>query len=580
MPMVTKGNRKHIPAVCWTWIIIVSLTVGTGSAAQDDRGIKRINTRRVALVIGNGNYDVSPLRNPVNDADDMEKVLKTLKFTVIKGINLNKREMLNHLSRFSTALRRADVGLFFFGGHGIQFNNRNYLIPVGCTVADETDVEFESLDAGRVIKKMAAAGSRLNIVILDACRNNPFHRSFRSTSQGLARMDAPKGTIIAYATSPGSVASDGTGRNGTYTRHLLSAFPVPGLNIQDIFNQAGMGVMEETGDKQIPWTSNTPIPRYFLAGGPGGGGISDSVSKGWMGVNVKDTENIDGVYVVQAYEDEPAAKAGIEPGDVIKEVNGEKIKTPSDLIDNVSNMNAGESIKVKLIRDGIEKITMVRLEKRPPTDTLNSLQKGSITVKPTPSNSIVRILNIKPKYKDGIVLNPGQYNIEVSAKGYKLNKQWVTLKAGQSLIIDVELEKKPDSYSYNGNNGAPQKWENNDQKLAHNLLGTWEYYEENEAMGAYKQITFLPNNKFTGQLELSAFGEEAFCEIAGSWMVQNNNLGAIIEYSSNFVVAQPGNTIILTIMKVTKEKIIGFASNGNRETYHKIDGFSRNYQYD
>ena len=225
----------------------------------------------MALVIGNSDYDASPLSNPVNDADDMETVLRKLKFTVIKGTNLNKRGMLNHLSRFSTASRQADVGLFFFGGHGIQFNNRNYLIPVGCTVADQTDVEFEGLDAGRVISKMESAGSRLNIVILDACRNNPFHRSFRSSAQGLARMDAPKGTIIAYATSPGSVASDDTGRNGTFTRHLLSAFTVPGLNIQDVFNQAGMGVMEETGDKQIPWVSNTPIPRYFLAGRSGGG---------------------------------------------------------------------------------------------------------------------------------------------------------------------------------------------------------------------------------------------------------------------------------------------------------------------
>ncbi|WP_169400689.1 caspase family protein [Desulfobacter curvatus] len=342
IPMVTKRIPEHILAVFWVWIIVFSLTAGTGSAAQNDQGIKRINTRRVALVIGNSNYDVSPLSNPVNDADDMETVLKKLKFTVIKGTNLDKRGMLNHLSRFSTALRQADVGLFFFGGHGIQFNNRNYLIPVGCTVKDETDVEFEGLDARRVIFKMESAGSRLNIVILDACRNNPFHHSFRSAAQGLARMDAPKGTIIAYATSPGSVASDGTGRNGTFTRHLLSAFTVLGLNIQDIFNQAGMGVMEETGDKQIPGVSNTPIPRYFLAGWP-------------------------------------------EDGDNI----------PS--------------------------------------------KKGSITVKPSPPDSRVRILNIPPKYKDGIKLKPGRYHIEVSAEGYPRQRHWVPLKAGQDLVLNIDL---------------------------------------------------------------------------------------------------------------------------------------------
>ncbi len=233
-------------------------------------------------------------------------------------------------------------GCSFFGGHGIQFNNRNYLIPVGCTVEDETDVEFEGLDAGRVISKMASAGSRLNIVILDACRNNPFHRSFRSAAQGLARMDVPKGTIIAYATSPGSVASDGTGRNGTFTRHLLSTFTVPGLNIQDIFNQAGIGVMEETGDKQIPWISNTPIPRYFLAGGPGDGDRT------------------------------------------------------------ISN-------------------------------------KSSIIVKPSPPDSRIRILNSALKYRDGIKLEPGWYHIEVSAKGYQRQRQWVNLEPDQAYLLYVDL---------------------------------------------------------------------------------------------------------------------------------------------
>ena len=219
---------------------------------------------RVALVIGNSNYRTAKLANPVNDATDISAVLTDLNFDVITVTDANKRQMIKALDQFAQKLRKADFGLFYFAGHGMQINNRNYLIPLKATVQAESDVEFEAVDAGRILGRMRLAGNKLNVVILDACRNNPFARTFRTSTRGLARMDAPIGTIVAYATSPGSVAADGKGRNGVYTKHLLSALKKPNLDIQDIFNEAGRGVMAETDNQQIPWSSNTPLPQYFL----------------------------------------------------------------------------------------------------------------------------------------------------------------------------------------------------------------------------------------------------------------------------------------------------------------------------
>jgi hypothetical protein len=226
---------------------------------------------RTALVIGNSNYKSAPLRNPVNDARDMAKTLRSLKFDVIERLNADEKQMVLAIDEFYKRLKRADVGVFYFAGHGMQIHGVNYLIPVKAQVTSETDVQFEAVDAGRVLGKMRSAGNKLNIVILDACRDNPFKRSFRTESKGLAQMDAPKGTIIAYATSPGSVAADGSGRNGIYTKHLLINLRASGMSVQDVFMEAGLGVMRETGEKQVPWISSTPVPRYYMAGKGSGG---------------------------------------------------------------------------------------------------------------------------------------------------------------------------------------------------------------------------------------------------------------------------------------------------------------------
>ena len=221
---------------------------------------------RYALVIGNGAYKAAPLKNPSKDARDMAALLKSLGFNVTLKVDAGLKDMEEAVREFGTSLRRGGVGLFYFAGHGVQVGGNNYLVPVDAKIQSESDVRFECVDAGRVLGKMEDAGNSLNIVILDACRNNPFSRGFRSMDRGLAEMRAPTGSIIAYATAPGSVASDGTGENGIYTKYLLKNMRTPGLSITDVFMRVRMGVVGETAKKQVPWESSSLTGYFYLSG--------------------------------------------------------------------------------------------------------------------------------------------------------------------------------------------------------------------------------------------------------------------------------------------------------------------------
>jgi uncharacterized caspase-like protein len=209
--------------------------------------------QRLALVIGNAAYRDAPLINPVNDARDVARALRESGFEVTLLEDARLRDIRNALRDFAERLRRqGGVGLFYFAGHGMQVKGRNYLIPVGAEIEREDEVEFESLDANFVLERLDSASNRFNIVILDACRNNPFARAYRSATQGLARMDAPSGTVVAFSTAPGSVASDGPGRNGMYTRNLLDAMARPGLTLEDVFKQVRASVRRDSGGTQVP----------------------------------------------------------------------------------------------------------------------------------------------------------------------------------------------------------------------------------------------------------------------------------------------------------------------------------------
>jgi hypothetical protein len=239
------------------------------AAQTDSRGMRvekgSQTDRRVALVIGNSAYKDSPLLNPVNDAQAMAQTLRSLRFEVLYGENLSQNDMKRNIRAFGEKIRNGGVGLFYYAGHGIQIRGTNYLIPVGATIGSEEEVEYESVDVGLVLAQMAAARNQLNIVILDACRNNPFARSFRSAEKGLASIDAPSGTLLAYATAPGSVASDGEGANGLYTQELLKNMRLPGASIEKVFKQVRIGVQDKTQGKQVPWESSSLVGDFYFS---------------------------------------------------------------------------------------------------------------------------------------------------------------------------------------------------------------------------------------------------------------------------------------------------------------------------
>jgi len=258
-PILLKGTKtmKTMLHGTLSLLIVMALTLlGTSTSAQ---------APRTALVIGNGNYKTSPLRNPVHDASDMARVLKRLGFKVIHKQNASQKEMERAIQEFGKQLRGGGVGLFYYAGHGIQLNGRNYLIPVDAEIETESDVRFEGVDSGRVLGKMEDAGNALNVVILDACRDNPFARSFRSNAQGLARIDAPRGSLIVYATAPGSVAADGEGRNGIFTKYLLKHMNTPNLAIEDLLKKVRMDVVSETNGKQTPWESSSLMGEFCFS---------------------------------------------------------------------------------------------------------------------------------------------------------------------------------------------------------------------------------------------------------------------------------------------------------------------------
>src|SRR6186997_2502234 len=223
---------------------------------------------RVALLIGNNNYASTPLRNAANDAKDLSEALKELGFKVIVRENASRKDMIEAIREFGQALDGASAALFFYAGHAMQFKDRNYLIPIDAAMGSEEDVTFFSVEIGQVFDRMDRARTKFNFLILDACRDNPFAASFKVSSQGLAQMSSPTGTLIAYATAPGSVAADGFGRNGVYTKHILQNIRLPDIPVEIMFKRVREGVERETRRLQTPWDSSS-LKGDFVFNGTG-----------------------------------------------------------------------------------------------------------------------------------------------------------------------------------------------------------------------------------------------------------------------------------------------------------------------
>ena len=238
---------------------------------------------RVALLIGNNAYPSSPLRNAVNDSRDLGAVLRELGFKTIVKENTSRAQMIAALQEFGKALEGAEAALFFYAGHAMQFKDRNYLIPIDAVMGSEDDVTFFSVDVTQIFDRMERARTRFNFVILDACRDNPFKDTFRVSASGLAQMSGPSGTLIAYATAPGSTAQDGFGRNGVYTGHILQNIKVPDMPVEVLFRKVREGVERDTKRLQTPWELSSikgdfvfnATGRAAAAGAPAGGPSAD-----------------------------------------------------------------------------------------------------------------------------------------------------------------------------------------------------------------------------------------------------------------------------------------------------------------
>src|SRR5437870_4944441 len=245
--------------------------------------------RRIALVIGNGDYHFSALKNPVNDARDMADALRSLGFEVEYRENANMRTMLDATRRFVLKSPSYGVRLFYYAGHGVQINGRNYLIPVDADIQSEEDVPLKSADVGEILERLGQNKSGMNLVILDACRNNPFANGamvladgrrlkFRGpTPAGLAPVDAPTGTLVAFSTAPGAVAIDGIGAaHSLYTKHLLANLPTPGLPVEQLFKRVRIAVTQETKRQQVPWESSSLMGDFCFKTAEGGACVYDS----------------------------------------------------------------------------------------------------------------------------------------------------------------------------------------------------------------------------------------------------------------------------------------------------------------
>lgn len=243
-----------------------------GSAVASDQPGNLTSEARLALVIGNSGYrSVSELDNPVHDAKLISKTLEGLGFSVTTAVDLGQIEMKRAIAQFGRELRAAGsdaTGLFYYAGHGVQSFGNNYLLPVDVALADAADLDLMAVEAQTVLRQMASARNRTNLVILDACRNNPFENVADLDESGLAEMKAPTGTFLAYATAPGSVAMDGEGNNSPFTKALAEQIAVPGQPVEQAFKEVRRAVLAQSKGQQTPWDTSSLVSDFVFAQAP------------------------------------------------------------------------------------------------------------------------------------------------------------------------------------------------------------------------------------------------------------------------------------------------------------------------
>ncbi|MCB1465082.1 MAG: caspase family protein [Nitratireductor sp.] len=280
--------------------LFLAILISVGHWSAPGSALALAQEARTALVIGNGDYSFAPLANPTNDAGDVAEALRKAGFEVTLLKDADIGETRTALRTFGQVLKeKGGVGLFFFAGHGVQVKGENYLLPVGDGIGDVDDLDNQTVSAAQIVEEMDAANNALNIVILDACRDNPF----TGGTKGLSRIDSSSSLFVSYSTSPGSVALDGTGRNSPYTANLTRALETPGLNLEETFKRTLKGVYQETRGKQLPWLSSSFFGEFvFLEGqaSPGSTAAAPSGQRQALSLSrqpaIAETASLAGIY--------------------------------------------------------------------------------------------------------------------------------------------------------------------------------------------------------------------------------------------------------------------------------------------
>ena len=265
LPMVVGNNKITVEAFDKLGLS-ASKTVNVNNAEVDPDKDEHIAENKIALVIGNSGYtNAADLQGrPLNDANDMATTLESIGFKVIRATNANREEMNDAIRSFGKENKTADVALFYYAGHGLQTEQENYLVPIGAEISTKDDVEFECVKVATIQRLMETNRSdKLNLLILDACRNNPFKSWQRGGEEGLADMTPPSGTLIAFATAPGQTAANGDNRNGLYTGELIQQLKKH-QRIEDVFINTRLAVEDKSGGEQSPWELARLRGIYYL----------------------------------------------------------------------------------------------------------------------------------------------------------------------------------------------------------------------------------------------------------------------------------------------------------------------------
>ncbi len=321
---------------------------------------------RIALVVGNGAYrTVSGLDNAAQDARLISASLVANGFAVTLVLDADQVGMMQAIGKFGQALRKAGpeaTGLFYFAGHGVQSFGKNYLVPVDAELHDAADLGLVAVPADTVLLQMNSARNRTNILILDACRNNPFEAIPDLADNGLAEMKAPTGTFLAYSTAPGAVALDGVGANSPFTSALAALIPTPGLAIEELFREVRVKVLEATGGLQTPWDASSLTHEFHFATPPDDGAVTEAAL--WEQVKAS-RDPVQIMLFLRGYPGSPfvaEAKAmvselmgqqtaGVSPAPVAEQAPAPEDEVPPSPVTFTSDFPSGEGISGKSIED-------------------------------------------------------------------------------------------------------------------------------------------------------------------------------------------------------------------------------------